>query len=132
MRVRTLGSVMVALGVLLAATSVLAHHSFSAEYDVTKPVTVEGLVTKIEWMNPHAYFYINVRDENGDVTNWALEMGAPGALQREGWTRNTLQIGDMVKVEGTLARDGSKRANARNVYKGGKKMGAASSEGQGK
>ena len=122
----------VVLGLLLAtAAPVLAHHSFSSEYDATKPVTLEGLVTKVEWMNPHVYFYINVRDESGKVANWALEMGAPSGLQRQGWTRNTLQIGDQVKVEGTLARNGSKLANARNVFKGGKKMGAASSEGQG-
>jgi uncharacterized protein DUF6152 len=121
----------VVLGLLLAAVPVLAHHSFSSEYDATKPVTLEGLVTKVEWMNPHVYFYINVRDEAGKVANWALEMGAPSGLQRQGWTRNTLQIGDQVKVEGTLARNGSKLANARNVFKGGKKMGAASSEGQG-
>jgi hypothetical protein len=121
----------VVLGLLLAAMPVLAHHSFSSEYDATKPVTLEGLVTKVEWMNPHVYFYINVRDEAGKVANWALEMGAPSGLQRQGWTRNTLQIGDQVKVEGTLARNGSKLANARNVFKGGKKMGAASSEGQG-
>ena len=122
----------VVLGLLLAAAvPVLAHHSFSSEYDATKPVTLEGLVTKVEWMNPHVYFYINVRDESGKVANWALEMGAPSGLQRQGWTRNTLQIGDQVKVEATLARNGSKLANARNVFKGGKKMGAASSEGQG-
>jgi Family of unknown function (DUF6152) len=127
MRVR----LVVVLGLLLAAVPVLAHHSFSSEYDATKPVTLEGLVTKVEWMNPHVYFYINVRDEAGKVANWALEMGAPSGLQRQGWTRNTLQIGDQVKVEATLARNGSKLANARNVFKGGKKMGAASSEGQG-
>jgi len=121
----------VVLGLLLAAVPVLAHHSFSSEYDATKPVTLEGLVTKVEWMNPHVYFYINVKDANGKVTNWALEMGAPSGLQRQGWTRNTLQVGDQVKVEGTLARNGTPLANARNVFKGGKKMGAASSEGQG-
>jgi Family of unknown function (DUF6152) len=119
----------VAVGLLVAAFPVMAHHSFSSEYDASKPVTLEGLVTKVEWQNPHVYFYINVKDANGKVTNWALEMGAPSGLQRQGWTRNTLQVGDQVKVEGTLARNGTPLANARNVFKNGKKMGAASSEG---
>ena len=92
-------------------------------------MTLEGVVTKVEWQNPHVYFYINVKDDAGKVTNWALEMGQPAGLQRQGWTKNTLQIGDQVKVEGTLARSGKPHANARNVFKGGKKMGAASSEG---
>jgi hypothetical protein len=123
------GRLIVAIGLLMAAVPVMAHHSFSSEYDANKPVTLEGLVTKVEWQNPHVYFYINVKDASGKVTNWALEMGAPSGLQRQGWTRNTLQVGDQVKVEGTLARNGTPLANARNVFKGGKKMGAASSEG---
>jgi hypothetical protein len=127
-RLRRLPGVLIAFA-WLAAVPLTAHHSFSSEYDATKPVTLEGLVTKVEWMNPHVYFYINVKDANGKVTNWALEMGAPSGLQRQGWTRNTLQVGDQVKVEGTLARNGTPLANARNVFKNGKKMGAASSEG---
>ena len=127
MRVRFI----VALSVLLMGASASAHHSFSSEYDASKPVTLQGVVTKVEWMNPHVYFYVNVKDETGKVNNWALEMGAPSGLQRQGWTRNTLQVGDIVKVEGSATRNGTKLANARNVYKDGKKMGAASSEGQG-
>jgi hypothetical protein len=119
----------VAVGLLVVAVPLMAHHSFSSEYDASKPVTLEGLVTKVEWQNPHVYFYINVKDASGKVTNWALEMGAPSGLQRQGWTRNTLQVGDQVKVEGSLARNGTPLANARNVFKNGKKMGAASSEG---
>jgi uncharacterized protein DUF6152 len=131
MRVRTPWTLCaVALGVMLAATSAVAHHSFSSEYDASKPVTLTGVVTKVEWLNPHVYFYINVKDESGKITNWALEMGAPSGLQRQGWTRNTLKVGDTVKVEGSLARNGTPLANARNVFKDGKKMGAASSEGQ--
>jgi uncharacterized protein DUF6152 len=126
MRVGLMG---IALAVILAAGPVTAHHSFSAEYDSTKPVTLEGVVTKVEWQNPHVYFYINVKDSAGKITNWALEMGQPAGLQRQGWTKNTLQIGDAVKVEGTLARSGKPHANARNVTKNGKKLGAASSEG---
>jgi hypothetical protein len=128
MRVRLI----VALSLLLTATSVMAHHSFSSEYDSNKPVTLKGLVTKVEWQNPHVYFYINVKDEtSGAMANWALEMGAPSGLQRQGWTRNTLQVGDQVIVEGSRARNGTNLANARSVSKGGKKLGAASSEGQG-
>jgi hypothetical protein len=127
MRVRFI----VALSVLVMSASASAHHSFSSEYDASKPVTLNGVVTKVEWMNPHVYFYVNVKDDTGKVNNWALEMGAPSGLQRQGWTRNTLQVGDTVKVEGSAARNGTKLANARNVYKDGKKMGAASSEGQG-
>ena len=127
MRVRFI----VALSLLLMGASASAHHSFSSEYDASKPVTLNGVVTKVEWMNPHVYFYVNVKDDTGKVNNWALEMGAPSGLQRQGWTRNTLQVGDIVKVEGSAARNGTKLANARNVYKDGKKMGAASSEGQG-
>ena len=130
MRFRTIGSLGVALGLLLAPEQVSTHHSFSAEYDIAKPVTLKGLVTKVEWMNPHAFFFINVKDESGKVTNWALEMGAPSALQKQGWTRNSLQVGDEVTVEGSLARNGSQLANANAVYKDGKKLGAASSSGQ--
>lgn len=129
MRFRTLGSLGVAFGLLLAPARVSTHHSFSAEYDAAKPVKLEGIVTKVEWMNPHTFFFLNVKDESGKVTNWALEMGAPGALQKQGWTRNTLQIGDLVTVEGSLAKNGSHLANASAVFKGGKKLGAASSYG---
>ena len=131
MRFRAIGPLCVTLGILLAPVPASTHHSFSAEYDSAKPIKLQGLVTKVEWMNPHTYFYINVKDENGKVTNWALEMGAPGALQKQGWTRNTLQIGDAVTVEASLAKDGSDKANASAVYKGGKKLGAASSAGAG-
>ena len=121
----------VSFGVLLAATPLLSHHSFAAQYDGQKKVTLKGIVTKVEWMNPHAYFYINVTDTNGKVANWALEMGALAGLQKQGWTRNTLHIGDEVIVNGSLAKDGSKLANANSVVMAstGKKLGAASSGG---
>ena len=93
----------------------MAHHSFTAEYDAAKPVTLSGTVTKVEWMNPHARFYIDVKDDSGTVTNWELELGSPNALMRLGWTRNSLKPGDGVTVEGSLAKDGSKLANARKV-----------------
>ncbi|HEY7388351.1 MAG TPA: DUF6152 family protein [Bryobacteraceae bacterium] len=122
----------IAAGVLFVATGapVLAHHSFSAEYDSAKKITLKGIVTKVDWMNPHVYFYLDVMDDNGNVVNWAFEMGPPNGLQRSGWTRNTMKVGDEVIVEGTLAKDGSKQANARSVTMAstGKKLGAASSE----
>jgi Family of unknown function (DUF6152) len=121
-----------ALGLAVTvATPLLAHHSFSAEYG-NEPANLKGAVTKIEWQNPHVFFYIDVRDEEtGKVTNWALEMGAPAVIQRNGWTRNTMKIGDIVIVTGTKAKNGTPLANARSVVMAstGKKLGAGSSEG---
>ena len=106
----------VAGGLLLAAGGASAHHSFSAEFDADKPITLTGIVTKVEWTNPHVWFYINVKDpETGEVANWGAEMGPPHGLQRSGWRRDTLKIGEEVTVEGYLARNGSKRVNARQV-----------------
>jgi hypothetical protein len=113
----------------LCAIPVMAHHSFAAQYDANKPITLKGAVTKVEWMNPHARFYIDVKDEAGKVTNWELELGSPNGLMRRGWSRSTLKIGDNVEVEGSLAKDGSKLANARAVKDGtGKRLFAASSQ----
>jgi len=128
----TIRSLTAGLGLLVLSLPLMAHHSFSAEYDAKKPVTLKGVITKVEWMNPHVYFYLDVEDENGKVTNWALEMGPPNGLQRAGWTRNTMTIGDEVIVDGVLAKDGSHQANARSVTMAatGKKLGAASSENQ--
>jgi hypothetical protein len=115
---------------LVLMTPLLAHHSFSAEYDSSKPVKVTGYVTRIDWQNPHVYFYIDVKNrESGRVENWAFEMGAPTAIARQGWTKTTIKVGDEVTVEGTRAKTGGFHANARSVFMGGKKLGAASSEG---
>lgn len=117
-------------GAALISVPAVAHHSFAAEYDSKKVVTVKGVVTKVDWMNPHVYFYMDVTDEKGNIVNWAFEMGPPGLLAKNGWTRNTMKVGDEVTVEGTLAKDGANQANARSVTmtNTGKKLGAGSSE----
>jgi uncharacterized protein DUF6152 len=100
---------------LAVVAPVLAHHSFSGEYDSTKPITLTGKVTKVEWTNPHARFYIDVKGDDGQTTNWNLELASPNVLKRQGWASNSLKEGDMVTVEGSLARSGAKMANARVV-----------------
>jgi hypothetical protein len=97
------------------SSSVAAHHSFATQYDAERPITLNGVVTKVEWMNPHARFYIDVTDEDGNTTNWNLELASPNVLRRNGWLRNSLEVGDLVTVEGSLARDGTNMANARTV-----------------
>lgn len=114
MNIRKL-TVLVALG-SVASGAAFAHHSFSAEFDAAKPVKLTGIVTNVEWTNPHVWFYINVKDEaTGKVTNWGAEMGPPHGLQRGGWRRETLKIGESVTVDGFMARNGENRMNARTV-----------------
>ena len=116
---------------LLAAAPLLAHHSFAAEYDAKKPIELKGTITKVDWMNPHVYFYIDVKDDGGKIANWAFEMGPPRLLERGGWKKSTMKEGDEVIVSGTLAKDGGKHGNARSVTLAntGQKLGGASSEG---
>ena len=130
MKGRVLAVLVGAIVLVASAMPVFAHHSFAAEFDSTKTVSLAGVVTKVEWMNPHTYFYVDVKDaQSGKVTNWACEMGSPNGLTRQGWTRNTLKVGMTVSFNGTRAKDGTNRANAREVLVDGQKLGAASSEG---
>jgi len=115
MKLRLLSIPFVALGLFSGSAPIFAHHSFAAEYDANKSVTLTGTVTKVEWMNPHARFYIDVKNEKGNVENWEMELGSPNGLMRAGWNRNSLKVGDVVTVYGNLAKDGSKLANARKV-----------------
>ena len=105
-----------AIALMAGAGPLLAHHSFAAEYDANKSIKVSGVVTKMEWMNPHARFYVDVKDDSGKVTNWNFELGAIPVLLKQGWRKDALKAGDAVTVEGFLAKDGSKAmANARRV-----------------
>jgi hypothetical protein len=119
-----------ALGFALATVQTLAHHSFAAEFDANRPLNLKGVVTKIEWLNPHTYFYLDVTGPDGKVVNWGMEMGSPNGLMRAGWTRNTLHVGDEVTVEGSQAKDGALVGNARVVVLSatGKRLFAASSQ----
>ena len=121
--------VLIPLALLLLAARAGAHHSFAAEFDAEAPIELTGTVTKVEWANPHTFFYIDVT-QNGRVDNWALELGSPNGLMRQGWTRNSMKVGDVVSVEGSRARDGSAIGNARAVTLAstGQRLFAASSQ----
>ena len=120
------------VGILVAACPALAHHSFAAEFDGDKVVKVTGTVTKFDWVNPHTWIYLDVK-EDGKVTSWAFEGGAPTLLYRQGWRKSDLKAGDEISVEGYRARDGSNTASAAQVVlPGGKRLFAGSSRGDGK
>lgn len=108
-------TVFATLAALVTMGQVAAHHSFAAEFDADSPIDLTGVVTKVEWMNPHTFFYIDVEEDDGSYNNWAIELGSPNGLSRRGWKRNSLNIGDIVTVTGSRARDGSFKGNARSV-----------------
>ncbi len=101
--------------IFVICVPVNAHHSFAAVFDVDTSVAVSGTVTKVEWMNPHAWIYIEVEDDDGESTNWAFELGSPNGLMRRGWTRKSIQVADVISVTGYRARDGSLRGNVKSI-----------------
>ena len=105
----------VGCGLMSITQPILAHHSEAAEYDSNKPVKVTGTLTKVEWQNPHIWFYVDVKDESGTITTWGFSAGPPGSLMRRGITKDALKLGAVVNVEGSRARDGSNNANGRRV-----------------
>ena len=120
----------VTVGVLLAAMPVQAHHAFAAVYDSKKPITFTGKITKVEWANPHIFYYVDVTNSNGKVINYAIEGGPPNTLLRAGWRKDTLKPGETVTVDGFLAKDGSNNVNGRSVTTAdGKKVFAGSNDG---
>jgi hypothetical protein len=126
---RKLAAVLMGIAVLGAATSAAAHHSFAAEFDANAPVELTGTVTKVEWANPHTFFFIDVKNAEGEYENWGFELGSPNGLMRRGWTRNTLKLGDSVTVAGSRAKDGSFKGNARTVVLStGRRLFAGSSQ----
>ena len=112
---RILAVLAVSSGMLFTAVPMAAHHSFEAEYDRTQKVTLKGKVTRVEWQNPHVYYYVDVADPNGTVVNWAIEVGAPNGLYRAGWRKDSLKIGDQVTVEGFRAKAGGPHINGNSV-----------------
>jgi hypothetical protein len=129
---RYLPATVVMVCLIVAAAPAFAHHAFQAEFDVSKPITLSGVVTKVEWTNPHAWLHISVTDASGAATVWSFELGSPNGLMRRGWTRNSVKVGDMITVMGYQAKDGSKLASTRSVsLADGRKMFAGPAEENG-
>lgn len=120
--------VVVVVGLFAVPLSLVAHHAFAAEFDINKPVKVQGAVAKVEWTNPHIWIYLDAKDEAGRLTRWQCEGGSPNVLTRQGWARDTLKEGDQVIIDGYRAKDGSNTCNSRSVTTGsGKRLFAGSS-----
>lgn len=118
------------LAVAMGVAPLLAHHSFAAEFDGTKRVTLAGKLTKLDWMNPHIWLYVDVKDEKGEMVHWKCEGGPPNVLTRNGWNRTDIKVGDELTIDGSLAKDGSKTCNAQTVKLAtGRRLFAGSSEG---
>ena len=129
MKRHALVAVIICFSILLSTITVLSHHSFSAQYDRSKPIKFTGKVSRVEWMNPHVYFFVDVQDSaTGKTINYACEVGAPNGLYRSGWRKDTLKQGDTVSVEGWRAKDGSDTVNAGNVTFSGKRIFSGSAE----
>jgi hypothetical protein len=129
MRRKLLAVSILCAALLLSAVPLVAHHSFAAEYDNNKPIKFSGKVTKVEWLNPHIYVYVDVKDNSGSTVNYAVEGGAPNGLFRQGWRKDTLKVGDTLSIEGFLAKDGSNTVNARTwLLPDGKKVFAGNAE----
>ena len=112
---RTMTGLLLGAALLVAAVPAVAHHAFSAEFDATKPVRLQGVITKMEWINPHAWMHVDVTNDDGSVDSWMIEAGPPGALVRRGWRKDSVQPGTEVFVEGYQALDGTNKANGRDV-----------------
>jgi len=130
MKCTMLRILMLSSALFLAPALVIAHHSFADQFDADKKITLKGIVSKVEWANPHIWIFLDVKEENGKVTNWGVEGGAPNILFRNGWRKDSLKVGDVLTVEGNKSKDGLPRANANRVtLPDGRRVFAGSSGG---